>query len=319
YSIFPESALEYTGAEMGIQGEGELPMVLLLERLAAAAPLDDVPGLYLKGRGLQAPRTYTRDLDRFPLPGPERFDARFANDPNYFLPIQTRRGCPLNCSYCSTATIEGNLIRKRSPGAVIAALTRWRAAGFSRVFFVDNIFNLPESYAIELCDGIAAAGLGLHWQAILYPGKIGERLAQAMAAAGCRHVSLGFESGVQPMLDCLHKRFSLEEVAQTSHLLADHGIGRMGFLLLGAPGETRETVLQSLAFADRLHLEAVKVSVGLRIYPYTELSRIAVREGLIASEAELLMPRFYITPGLDEAWLRQTVKEWMTNRPNWMM
>ncbi|PKH44925.1 B12-binding domain-containing radical SAM protein, partial [Dehalococcoides mccartyi] len=145
YSIFPESTLEYTGADMGIQGEGELPMVLLLERLAAAAPLGDVPGLFIKGKGLQAPRAYGHDLDRFPLPGPELFDARSADDPNYFLPIQTRRGCPLDCSYCSTATIEGSVIRKRSPAAVIAALRRWRAAGFFRVFFVDNIFNLPSA------------------------------------------------------------------------------------------------------------------------------------------------------------------------------
>ncbi len=319
YSIFPESALDYTGAAMGIQGEGELPMVLLLERLAAAAPLDDVPGLWIRGKGLQAPRAYGRDLDRFPLPGPELFDARFADDPNYFLPIQTRRGCPLDCSYCSTATIEGSVIRKRSPTAVIAALKRWRAAGFTRVFFVDNIFNLPESYAVELCEGLADAGLNLRWRAILYPGMLGERLVRAMSASGCREVSLGFESGAQPMLDILHKRFSPQDVEEASRLLADHGIGRMGFLLLGAPGETRETVLQSLAFADSLKLEAVKVSVGLRTYPYTELSRTAVREGLIASEAELLMPRFYITPGLDEAWLRQTVKKWIADRPNWMM
>jgi radical SAM superfamily enzyme YgiQ (UPF0313 family) len=319
YSIFPESALEYTGAPMGIQGEGELPMALLLERLAASAPLDDVPGLWIKGQGLQAPRAYTRDLDRFPLPGPELFDARFANDPNYFLPIQTRRGCPLDCSYCSTATIEGSVIRRRSPAAVIASLKRWRAAGFFRVFFVDNIFNLPESYAVELCEGLADAGLNLHWRAILYPGLLSERLVRAMAAAGCREVSLGFESGAQPMLDILHKRFSPQDVEQAGRLLADHGIGRLGFLLLGAPGETRDTVLQSLRFADRLKLEAMKVSVGLRIYPYTQLARTAVREGLIASEAELLMPRFYITPGLDEAWLRQTVKEWIAERPNWMM
>ncbi len=319
YSIFPESALDYTGAAMGIQGEGELPMVLLLERLAAAAPLDDVPGLWIKGKGLQAPRAYGRDLDRFPLPGPELFDARCADDPNYFLPIQTRRGCPLDCSYCSTATIEGSVIRKRSPAAVIAALKRWRAAGFTRVFFVDNIFNLPESYAVELCEGLADAGLSLHWRAILYPGMLSERLVRAMAAAGCREVSLGFESGAQPMLDILHKRFSPKDVAQASRLLASHGIGRLGFLLLGAPGETRDTVLQSLAFADNLHLEAMKISVGLRIYPYTQLAQTAIREGLIASEGELLMPRFYITPGLDEAWLRQTVKDWLADRPNWMM
>lgn len=318
YSIFPESVLTYTGADMGIQGEGETAFVMLVERIAGSAPLSDVPGLYIKGEGLQAPRTYIRDLDRCPLPGPDLFDARFADDPDYFVPIQTRRGCPLNCSYCSTSTIEGRTIRRRSPAGVVEALARWRAAGFERVFFVDNVFNLPEHYARELCDRMAAAGLDIHWMAILYPGKVSESLVRAMARAGCRSVSLGFESGFQPMLDALNKHFSLDEVRRTSRLLAEHGIGRMGFLLLGGPGETRETVLQSLAFADSLDLEAMKLTVGLRIYPYTELARVAVREGLIDAQDDLLEPRFYVVPGLED-WLRETVRTWAADRPKWML
>jgi radical SAM superfamily enzyme YgiQ (UPF0313 family) len=318
YSIFPESVLDYTSADMGIQGEGEMPFVMLLERIASSAPLSDVPGLFIKGKGLQASRIYNRDLDRFPLPGPDLFDPRFADDPNYFLPIQTRRGCPLDCSYCSTSAIEGHVIRKRSPTAVIEALARWRAAGFSRLYFVDNVFNLPEKYAIELCDRMSAAGLEMHWRAILYPGNVSEALVRSMARAGCQDVSLGFESGVQPILDALHKRFSLDDIRQASHALADHGIGRMGFLLIGGPGETRETVLQSLAFADSLHLDAVKLTIGLRIYPHTELARIAVREGVLQADANLLAPRFYIAQGL-EPWLRGTVQAWLADRPNWMM
>ncbi len=318
YSIFPEPVLEYTGADMGIQGEGEEAFRLLVERLESSRPYTDVPGLHIRGKGLQAARTYVRDLDRLPLPGPELFDARFADNPDYFVPIQTRRGCPLECSYCSTATIEGALIRKRSPAAVVEALTRWRAAGFSRYFFVDNIFNLPENYAVELCDRIAAAGLDIHWRCILYPGQVNEPLVRSMARAGCRGVSLGFESGSQPILDSLRKRFALADVESGCRLLADHGIGRMGFLLLGGPGETRETVRQSLEFADALNLDAVKLTVGLRIYPYTELARIAVREGVVAPGADLLEPCFYIARGL-EAWLRETVRVWVADRPLWML
>jgi radical SAM superfamily enzyme YgiQ (UPF0313 family) len=318
YSIFPERVLDYTGADMGIQGEGEQAFAMLVERLQSASPFADVPGLYLKGKGLQAARTYIRDLDLFPLPGPELFDRRLADDPNYFLPIQTRRGCPLKCSYCSTPTIEGQLIRRRSPEAVIEVLSRWRAEGFSKVYFVDNVFNLPEGYALELCEGMIQARLSLRWRAILYPGKISENLVRAMAQAGCREVALGFESGVQPILDALHKRFSLKDIQVANRLLADNGIGRMGFLLLGGPGETRATVLQSLAFADSLDLDAVKLTIGVRIYPYTELARIAVRDGMIDAHTDLLPPRFYITPGL-EAWMRETVQAWMDERPKWMM
>jgi len=318
YSIFPEAVLDYTGADMGIQGEGEAAFAMLLERLGSSAPTVGVPGLVLRGRGLQARPTYARDLDRFALPGPELFDPQLARDPDYYLPIQTRRGCPLNCSYCSTSTIEGRLIRKRSPAFVVDALGRWRAAGYSRVYFVDNVFNLPTGYAHDLCERLAAAHLGIQWRAILYPGQVSATLARSMSRAGCREVSLGFESGVRTILDGMHKRFSPDDIQRTNRFLADAGIGRMGFLLLGGPGETRNSVLESLAFADRLKLDALKVTVGPRVYPYTDLARIAVREGVIEPNADLLRPTFYLARGLD-AWLRETVDAWVAERPHWVL
>jgi radical SAM superfamily enzyme YgiQ (UPF0313 family) len=253
-----------------------------------------------------------------PLPDPDLFDVRLAEDPDYYLPIQTRRGCPLACSYCSTPTIEGTRIRKRSPDKVVDALVRWRAAGFRRIFFVDNVFNLPPGYAQGLCERIIAQELDITWRCILYPGKVDEEVVKVMARAGCREVSLGFESGYQPMLNAMGKRFQTEDIRKASRLLAGQGIRRMGFLLLGGPGETRESVAESLAFADSLDLDAVKLTLGVRIYPDTELARIAIREGVIATDEDLLSPRFYITRGL-ETWLRETVRVWMAERPHWML
>ncbi len=116
----------------------------------------------------------------------------------------------------------------------------------------------------------------------------------------------------------MHKRFRPEDVARTSGLLAANGIGRMGFLLLGGPGETRETVEESLAFADGLKLEGVKLTVGLRIYPGTALARQARREGVLAAHSDLLRPRFYIAPGLEDG-LRETVRAWVAERPHWRL
>jgi hypothetical protein len=76
-------------------------------------------------------------------------------------------------------------------------------------------------------------------------------------------------------------------------------------------------VEESLEFADSLNLELVKVTTGIRIYPHTALARVAVEEGLIAAEDDLLQPRFYLARGL-EKWLPETVKSWMAERPNWV-
>lgn len=159
--------------------------------------------------------------------------------------------------------------------------------------------------------------MDIAWRCILYPVKIDEELIRLMAKAGCAEVSLGFESGHELLLHEMNKRFKPEDVRHTSELLGKYGVRRMGFLLLGGPGETKETAQESLAFADSLNLEAMKVSVGIRIYPYTALADAALKEGVIGPGDDLLMPRFYVAEGL-AGWLSETVREWMASRPNWM-
>lgn len=317
YSLFPQSALDYLQADFGIQGEGESAFVALLERLAAGRSPDGVPGLYVRGRGSRQARNFLNPLDPAVWVTPSFFDCRLSRDPNFYLPVQTRRGCPLRCSYCATAVIEGATIRKRSVTSVLEELEGWRAAGFRRVFFTDNTFNLPPAYARQLCDRIAEAGLGLSWRCILYPGRFDASLAQAMARAGCREVSLGFESGNSRVLAGMRKRFGPADVRRAADLLRDVGIRRMGFLLLGGPDETAASAEESLHFTDALGLETVKVTVGIRIYPHTRLARIAAAEGIVDPSDDLLKPRFYIKPGL-ESWLRSTVGRWRVNRPHWV-
>ena len=316
YSIFPQSALAYVGADMGIQGEGEAAFAVLLKHIEQQADLSKVPGLYLPGRGLQAKRTYIKDLDQLPFPDPSLLVPEGVQKESYWLPFQTRRGCALDCSYCSTATIEGHLLRQRSPAAVVAELTRWVAAGFNQVYFVDNTFNLPPSYALGLCRRLAAASLDITWRCILYPHKISEDLVRAMAAAGCCEVSMGFESGDNDMLQAMNKRFDTGDIHRASKILADYGIRRMGFLLLGGPGETRESVVRSFDFVESLDLDALKVTRGIRIYPHTQLAKTAAEDGLIRAGDDLLHPRFYMVKELKH-WLEDYVRARAKNRPNW--
>jgi radical SAM superfamily enzyme YgiQ (UPF0313 family) len=318
YSLFPESSLEYLGAEMGIQGEGESAFPLLMEALERARPLSDVPGLYLRGQGLQGKRRFVDDLDGLPLPDPHLFSTSAYEGEDFYVPVQTRRGCALRCTYCSTETIEGHALRKRSPEQVVGGMVRWVESGFSRFQFVDNTFNLPPSYALSLCGHLAEADLPITWRSILYPGKLEERLVKAMAEAGCREVSLGFESGCDDILKEMNKHFLSKDVREAARMLSDHGIHTMGFLLLGGPGESRSTVEETLAFVSDLNLDALKITVGIRIYPHTKLARLGIQDGLIAPDDDLLFPKFYMVKGL-EGWLRETVTERMKEHKNWMM
>jgi len=317
YSIFPEGALSFLGADMGIQGEGEVAFPALIARMEQGADLSGVFSLYLPGQGPQCKRRFTKNLDTLPLPETDLWSLPSQKD-ELWMPVQTRRGCPLNCSYCSTGAIEGRVLRRHSPEAIVRWIAHWREAGIHQFFFVDNTFNLPPSPAKEICRRLIDYGLNIKWWSILYPAHVDEELVELMGKAGCEQVSIGFESGSERILKNMNKKFTLKDVRQISGMLSDHGIRRMGFLLLGSPGETRESVEESLVFADSLKLESLKITVGVRIYPHTSIAKMAVDEGVIAPHDDLLFPRFYLARGLKD-WLPKTLKSWMTTRPHWMI
>jgi radical SAM superfamily enzyme YgiQ (UPF0313 family) len=313
YSIFPESALQYLGADMGIVGEGESAFPILSECLETGDDLSAVPGLYLSGCGGGCPRSFPRTLSSYPLPDVGLFSQSSGITRGAWIPVQSRRGCPLKCSYCSTPQIEGGVVRKHPPAAIVDWLAQWVEAGFRQFVFVDNTFNLPPSYAKEICERIVDGGLDVRWWCILYPNHVDEELVALMSKAGCKQVSLGFESGSDRMLKNLRKRFVRSDVRRVTNLLADYGIERMGFLLLGTPGETKESVKESLGFVDSLNLDQLKLTVGVRIYPNTRLAEIAVEKGLISPHADLLRPQFYLEDGLED-WLPESICEWRSSR-----
>ncbi len=314
FSIFPVHALLYMGADMGICGEGEVAFQLLLDTLAKGGDLSSVAGLCLPGQPVQQGCAERAELSRLPLPDPKLWHFPESAKQDLWIPFQTRRGCAMKCSYCSTPGLEGTSIRKHRVETVIEGLASHVACGFNRFYFVDNTFNFPPDYAKALCRGIIDAGLKIHWRCILYPAFVDRALAQLMAESGCVEVSLGFESGNEWILHMLNKKFTSQQVRETSAILEEFGIRRMGFLLLGGPGETKTSVMESLEFADSLKLDMLKLTMGIRIYPGTELERIAREEGVISAEENLLHPHFYLAQGLGE-WLGGTIKEWMSDRP----
>ena len=317
YSIFPEAALSFLGGDMGIQGEGEKVFPELIERMEKAATLSGLPGVFLHGQKQRCQRSFVRNLDRLPLPDANLLPT-LSQKEELWMPVQTRRGCPLRCSYCSTELIEGRTIRKHSPETIVQWIAQWRKEGIHQFYFVDNTFNLPASYAKEICRQLIDVDLKIRWWSILYPKNVDEELAGLMARAGCEQVSIGFESGSEQVLKNMNKKFNPREVRRISERLFEQGIKQMGFLLLGGPGETKESVEESLFFADSLKLDTLKISVGIRIYPRTPLARRAIRDGIISSHDDLLVPRFYLARGL-ESWLFEIVRDWAKTRPHWIL
>ena len=306
YSMFPVASLRYLGADFGVAGDGEAAFPALLERLQAGQDPSGLPGLYVAGQTEAREPSFPNDLGTIPLWHDALGEVVDLPHEDLWIPVQSRRGCPNDCSYCATARIQGRRIRTRPAREVVQHVAALATAGFRRVFFVDNSFNIPESQALEICQALRGLEPRVEWRCILYPVLVREMLVRAMAEAGCVEVSLGFESGSLTVLREMNKRFTPADVREISGLLAAHGIRRIGFLLLGGPGETRETVEESLAFAASLNLETLRITVGIRIYPGTPLARRALEEGVISPDDDLLFPRFYLASGL-EPWIHERV------------
>jgi len=200
---------------------------------------------------------------------------------------------------------------------VIEDIVQHVGVGYRMFHFVDNTFNIPLRYAKIICRKIIESDLNISWRCIFYPGIIDNELADLLDKAGCKEVSLGFESGSEIILRNMNKKFSLDSIRRTSDILQAVGIKRMGFLLLGGPGETKETVEQSLVFADSLDLDLLKITIGIRIYPQTKLAKVAISDGMISPEDNLLIPKFYVVKEI-EAWIHETVASWMNSRPSWI-
>ena len=312
FSICPESTLAYLEADMGIQGEGEAAFPRLLSWIAAGCHGTPPAGVYLRNQAwAPLPMETTADLEAFPQPTPDEWLSGMR--PEWRIPWQTRRGCANDCSFCSTSRIEGRHLRLRSVDSVVNWLASYRERGFRNFTSVDNTFNIPLPYAKDLCREMIAARLDIDWWAQIYCKWADRELAELMTRAGCTQVNLGFESGSEPVLRLFNKKFKPAEVAEINQCFADTGVKRAGFLMLGAPGETRETVEESLAFADSLKLDLLKIGAGIRIYPHTALAARAIAEGMIDANNDLLLPCFYMAPA---------VRDWLPERlasrdPGW--
>ncbi|MGD0971590.1 MAG: radical SAM protein [Desulfobaccales bacterium] len=325
FSVAPLEFMEFTGADFGMVGEGEF-----LVRFLQAYPekeWDQVPGLiWRQDGGLKLNRRRPiRQLDLLPGPALEYFTPRHYQETQGsaglpgLIPVQSRRGCPMRCIYCSTPLLEGAQTRAWAPEQVASWLAAWQEQwGLTRFYFVDNIFNCPVDYGRRLCRAIAALRLPLEWVCLINPAFPDQPLFELIRTAGGVMVQVGNDSGSELVLSRLGKGFELQQVERTLKLLQAANLPFTCFLLLGGPGETRETVQESVAFLEAYQPKMVNLKAGIRIHPGLPLHRLALAEGVVKPEDNLLWPKFYLAPAIRE-WIWDYLGEVSARHPNWIL
>jgi radical SAM superfamily enzyme YgiQ (UPF0313 family) len=315
FSLMPVEVLALLGADYGVVGEGEELLPLLLERIAAGASHEGLPGAIGRGDTRFIP---PRMVERIGTPDRSLFAVGRYHREGGMANVQTKRGCPFTCCYCTYPLLEGNRTRVRPIADVISELRELvDQYGVNYVYFVDDIFNYPPDFAERLCRAIADERLPVNWSAFINPDFITPSLMQAMAGAGCDAVEFGTDSGSPAMLKSLGKSFTVEAVRSSSRLCREFGMDFAHYLLFGGPGETRETVLESFALMDELSPTAVIAMTGIRVFPGTAIHRRALADGVLAPSSSLLEPLFYISPSIRDS-LCDIITGLALKRKNWI-
>ncbi len=235
-------------------GEGEHTVV----ELARGTPMSEIRGLAWRdgdGRAVEnPPRHFIDDLDTLPFPNFAVFGLKRIG----WYPIMTSRGCPFECGFCMSPTIWKREWRSRSAASVLAELEHAKKAYRIRGFNVrDDNFSIRMDRAKRMCREFVERGLKLPWTCNngVYARLIDDELAKLMAEAGCVQVSLGVESLVEPIFDRINKGEDLEDIYRAARMFQDHGIRVRGFMIMGLPGDTYETTMESFRKARELRLD----------------------------------------------------------------
>jgi radical SAM superfamily enzyme YgiQ (UPF0313 family) len=310
FTVSPLAIFEFLEPDFGIVGEGEIAFRELVDRIDAGGDWSDIPGLVWRGvDGVTAnPPEPIEDLDSLRLPRRDLFDGQRYAAEGGIASIVIKQGCSFNCLYCDTPHAMGRRWRMKSPEKVADEIAVMQELGATASFFTDAIFNHPVDHAREVCRSIIRRGLEMRWIASAHPGFLDRELIELMRDAGCVAISLGCDSCSERMLEVLRKGFTVEQLRNAAETLEELGINYILSLLIGAPGEDRQTVEESFEFLGQRSPMIVDLCVGIRLMPHTTLFEIAVREGVISADDPLMEPKFYISPQI-EGWIEDYLKE----------
>jgi hopanoid biosynthesis associated radical SAM protein HpnJ len=222
---------------------------------------------------------YKRDLDI------TNYNVPFLLNP--YVSLYTTRGCPAQCTFCLwPQTLSGHPWRKRSTDDVARemanAKTLW--PNVKEFFFDDDTFNIQKARTIELCAKLKP--LGLTWSCTSRVTTDYETL-KAMKEAGCRLLIVGYESGDQQILKNIKKGATIERARDFTRDCHKLGLVVHGDFIMGLPGETHETINNTIAFAKELDVETIQVSVA-HAYPGTELYDYAVSNGFMVGDNKMV-------------------------------
>lgn len=300
FTLFPELILEELGADYGITGEGEQTVCNLVNQIEQeCAP---TKGTILRGTAALTDKWLPVSYD-------ERITGYYRRRGG-MLNVQTKRGCPFKCDYCSYPTLEGNEFRYRDPKEVVDEIERLKKDyGCKYLFFTDSVFNDHKERYLEICEELIRRENKTPWCAYFRPSYLNIDAMSIMKRSGLHAMEFGTDASSDTTLKGMHKAFSMDDVYQTHQLVRKFDVPTAHFIIFGGPEETPNTLQEGLDNLKRLEGAAIFGFSGIRILPNAPIQKRAINEGLIQKEDDLLEPIFYFSPKIERSYMENQIKE----------
>jgi radical SAM superfamily enzyme YgiQ (UPF0313 family) len=309
FSIYPKPVFEILNPDFGICGEGEESLCRLIDCLEQDMPPASVEGLVWKSGGETAVnprRGYAHTLD-------VKFDGGLVDfywRESGMLNIQTKRGCPYRCIYCTYPLIEGRCVRTLEAERIAETLLfLYRRKRVDYVFFTDSVFNIAHGFNAHLCEAIIRSGARIRWGAYFTPHGLTPDMLDLYRRAGLTHIEFGTESLCDAQLENYGKHFTFADVRAASEMCVKKGVYCAHFLILGGYGETGRTVAETFHNSRYLRNTVLFPFWGMRIYPGTGLHEIAIAEGRVSKDDTLVEPVYYLSGHTDLPMLKRRAAE----------
>ncbi len=322
FNYYAESWLEYLDLDYGIRGEADFSFPLYLRAVERGEDHPQVPGSILRQNGgfVKTPRDRPEPLDDTAMPAYELFDLERYRQNHISPAILTKRGCGFRCSYCPYSSLEGTRYRLKSPARVVDEIEHVLRLKKPEMFtFCDNNFNVPRAHASEICAEIIRRGLDIHWgTGDLRPVGLMADFIRLLRDSGCTYVNLSIESGSDRMLKTMKRGYDRRQVEAALQAMEDAGIPYGASLMLGGPGETPETIEETLGMMENYSIPlGIWVTVGICLWTRRqEVLSEAYRSGQIRSDDEMFSGANYVSPELSESYMRELIA-WLSKKPGY--
>jgi radical SAM superfamily enzyme YgiQ (UPF0313 family) len=268
-----------------VKGEGEETIVELYKGLIKGSNLKKIDGIIYRDHGLienNSSRKHIKDLDSLPFLAYHLLPLdKYAFHPPHgqrypIMAMLTSRGCPYNCIFCSK-TIFGRDIRYQTPSRIVDEIeylnTKFHV---KEIAFYDDVFTLDKKRVLAFTKELKERKLDILWACESRVNLVTEQLLKEMKKSGCYMIAYGIESGNQMILDNLRKGITLDQIRSTVALTHKLGIQSIGYFMLGSPGDTSQTIRQTIDFAKSLPLDFVQFSIVIP-YPGSDLYQLYLK------------------------------------------